>query len=361
MYCGVCFTNVSAQCTSNILTNASFELPAQNDIGDNLTNSSSFNGWNIPENAQFNIVRVNGSVYGEGPDTAQDGNQYADIGKADGSIQQAFVLSCPSTINFSGYFSRREAGGNDFSSYIEILDAGGTVVSTSSVVTFTINENQELWKQVTGTAFLPAGNYTFSFVVNNFANCDNAFLCVTPSCALPLKLSLFEGVVNNCTNVLNWKSESEENVKQYEVEYSENGINYVKAGEVVAINNISGANYHFTHTAAVNEKNFYRLKMVDKNGSFIYSKQVIVKNNCAKKAFVQMLSVNPVKDIVQLAVSGLQTNSSLIIYNAHGNKVDVVTINNGIHVLDMNKFASGIYFFKIKTPVGTEVLRISKL
>jgi hypothetical protein len=355
------FTKSMAQCTVNMLTNPSFELPLQSSTGDNITGSSVFNGWTIPGSDQFNIVRVNGTVYGQGPDTAQDGNQYADIVKQDGVIQQSFVLSCPSNIDFSGYFSRREAGGNNFTSYIEILDASGTVVSTSSVVTFTINESQEVWKQVTGSAFLPAGNYTFSFSVDNFANVDNGFLCITPLCVLPVKLSLFEGSSNNCSNILSWHTESEENVKQYDIEYSENGINFIKAGEVAALNNYQGSSYHFIHATAFKEKAYYRIKLVNKNGSHTQSQQLVIKNDCIPSAYIKLLSENPVKNVLRLAVGGLPANTPLIIYNAYGNKITCIKINNGNSSFDMSTYTSGTYFFKTTVPSGDVILRVNKL
>jgi hypothetical protein len=98
------------QCTTNMLINPSFEAPVQPNIGDNEIGSPVFNGWTMPGGTQFNIIRANGTVYGEGPDTAQQGKQYADVVKADGMIQQSFALTCPSAIDFSGYFSRREPG-----------------------------------------------------------------------------------------------------------------------------------------------------------------------------------------------------------------------------------------------------------
>lgn len=350
------------QCTTNMLINPSFEAPVQPNIGDNEIGSPVFNGWTMPGGTQFNIIRANGSVYGEGPDTAQQGKQYADVVKADGMIQQSFALTCPSAIDLSGYFSRREPGGSGFNSYIEIYNEVGAVVSTSSIVSFTATENQEAWKQVVGTAFLPAGNYTFSFYVDNFANCDNGFLCITPNCVLPLTISVFEATVNQCTIELNWKVETEINVKHYEVEYSEDGSNYKIAGYLQALNNSAQAKYTFKHFATAAGTIFYRLKIINNDGSFTYSKQLLVKNNCSD-INVQLVYPNPVKEELKIVVTGLPLNlpSQYLLFNSTGKLIEAKKIFNGINLINMQHLSAGVYFIKVPDAVAKNTFIVTKL
>jgi hypothetical protein len=352
-----------SQCTTNVLANPSFEAPVQPAIGDNLTGSTTFNGWTIPGvGSQFNIIKTDGSVYGEGPDIAQDGNQYADIAKSDGFIQQGFILTCPSSIDFSGYYSRRDAGGSGFNGYIEIINGAGAVVSTSSIVSFTATESQEVWKQVTGTAFLPPGNYTFSFYVDNFANCDNAFLCITPNCVLPVTLSLFNGTVEKCVAVLSWKTTGEISIKQYEVQYSTDGNNYVTAGIIPAVNNSLPANYRFAHAASSSGNIFYRLKITDRDGGFTFSQQLNLKNNCLGIT-VQMVYPNPVKDVMKIFVSGLSAASTtnLLLYNNNGKRIAERQLQNGTNVINMGQYAAGVYFLKIPAATDNNYFTITKL
>ena len=99
--------------------------------------------------------------------------------------------------------------------------------------------------------------------------------------ALPVELLSFTGRPEACTTLLNWVSASEEAFSAYELEWSADGRNFEM------IESIAGAggsdltkNYNYTHEKA-SAKNYYRLKMVDLDGSYEYSDLVFVETACA--------------------------------------------------------------------------------
>jgi len=79
----------------------------------------------------------------------------------------------------------------------------------------------------------------------------------------PVKLIAWDVAVANCKSSLTWKSATESNFKQYEIEYSTDGINYYSVRTTTG----QGDNtpYSFIHNPAQG-KAYYRLKMVDLAG-----------------------------------------------------------------------------------------------
>lgn len=356
------FTQSFGQCTTNILFNPSFESPVQPNIGNNLTGNANFNGWTIPSGAAFNIIKTNGTPYGGGPDNAQNGIQYVDITNAGGFVQQSFTLTCATTITFSGYFSRREAGGVPFNSYIEIVNASAAVVATSNILNFTVGESQEVWKLANGTAALPAGTYVFRFFVDNYANCDAAFLCTNPDCGpLPVQLTEFSGAVEKCSVKLKWESQSEINFKAYQVEYSSNGTDFTAIGTVNATNNSSAINnYEFLQPAAVTGKGIYRLKMIDIDGKYKYSDRIVLNVKCNGNDV--LIYPNPTKDFINISIlnPAVSYAATAKLYNVRGQLVINKTVKNGTNKIDIKTLSSGIYYLVIGDAAENKKYKIVK-
>jgi large repetitive protein len=70
---------------------------------------------------------------------------------------------------------------------------------------------------------------------------------------------------------LAWKTANEQNADRFQVEYSTDGNSFTAIGAVMAFNMISGGSYSFIHTNPSQGINYYRLKMLDKDGRFSYS------------------------------------------------------------------------------------------
>ena len=171
--------------TANLLANGSFEDPVQTNVGDHYI--SSIPNWQISNNATSNLIKVNSSSYTSGPDTAHEGVQYIAVPGGNHFVSQTLTLASTASVRFGGWFSRREVLlGTDFSTFVEILDAGtNAVVATSATVNLTAFENQELWKEAYGNVTLAAGNYVFRFQLTDYANCDDAYVTINdPTVAL---------------------------------------------------------------------------------------------------------------------------------------------------------------------------------
>ena len=121
------------------------------------------------------------------------------------------------------------------------------------------------------------GTTTADFSIVNIAGsfAPNRFRVVfTPAIVLPLSFTSVKARRQSDNIAVEWKVESESNIKQYEIEKSLDGNHYTKAG-IVAANNSTVNNYNWLDTQATTGCNYYRIKSIHIAGNIKYS--VVVK------------------------------------------------------------------------------------
>ncbi|MCF2503959.1 T9SS type A sorting domain-containing protein [Dyadobacter sp. CY107] len=93
---------------------------------------------------------------------------------------------------------------------------------------------------------------------------------------LPVTLVTFDALAENDNAVLTWTTSQETNNKGFEVERSADGKHFEKIGFVNPYSSGSDTtqNYQYTDSAPLSGPNYYRLKQLDHDGKFAYSKMV---------------------------------------------------------------------------------------
>jgi Secretion system C-terminal sorting domain len=120
----------------------------------------------------------------------------------------------------------------------------------------------------TGAGTVSVGNVTS----NNISAWSPFTLGLVPVTTLPVRLLFFTGKATDQGNQLTWKTASEVNFSHFEIEKSENTSTYNKIGSVKGS---KGEAYEFVDASAKNAA-YYRLKMVDIDGSSAYSKVIFI-------------------------------------------------------------------------------------
>jgi hypothetical protein len=173
------------------------------------------------------------------------------------------------------------------------------------------------------------------------------FTIVTP---LPINLSFLDvKKYNDKQNLVSWTTESEKNSSLFEVEKSINGKSWVKIGEMNAAGTTTQReNYSFVDKNPA-AKNYYRLKMLDRDGSFEYSKTVSLNNELSTSL---TLYPNPIHDRLNLNIEGGNINEvNIQVINSCGQVVliskNTVGRSSTIVSLDTNELQAGIYFIRI--------------
>ncbi|MEO7451282.1 MAG: FG-GAP-like repeat-containing protein [Chitinophagaceae bacterium] len=104
------------------------------------------------------------------------------------------------------------------------------------------------------------------------------FVATKGSALLPLRLVSFNGFVADKKPFLRWTSATEINLNYFEIQRSTDGLSFKKLAAVKAGGGSNpNKNYSFTDiTTFGNESYYYRLKMVDQDGAFSYSKVIVL-------------------------------------------------------------------------------------
>jgi hypothetical protein len=162
---------------------------------------------------------------------------------------------------------------------------------------------------------------------------------------LPVKLESFTAAPQGSNVLLSWVAADEINVANYEVECSNNAVNFVNIGGIV-LNN--GRNYSMQHTAPVTGINYYRLKTIDKDGKISYSD--IRKVNFGKGSTITIYP-NPTAESVNIIFTSSLINkpADLSIIAMDGRVLYQESKNalSRTETISLGKLANGKYILKI--------------
>lgn len=178
------------------------------------------------------------------------------------------------------------------------------------------------------------------------------FTYPTPTVVLPVSLLQFTGSNRNGNHVLNWQTASEQNSKAFYIEKSRDGISYSSIGQVEAAGYSNAVKaYNFTDGQVKEGLSYYRLRMVDKDGSAAYSNIVILKQEAVSGKI--SLFPCPATDFTIVTVSATTPeNITLRMLDKDGKQVFTRNerIGSGatnIRLGQLDRFAAGTYYLQV--------------
>jgi len=218
----------------------------------------------------------------------------------------------------------------------------------------TVGTDCYLWSSNSGSYGLLGYNFSV-FVLNNANNRHGFAVRCVSNAPLPIKLIEFDGRANEKAIELYWETASEHNNLGFEIQKLKNigdwetidfregqgTTNEVKEYQFEDINPISGINY-------------YRLKQIDFEGAFEYSKVIAVQYNRAEKGI--NVFPNPSNGLINLQINNLANqklkikvldNMGRTIWHSGLIKVE----SNWKREIEIN--GNGIYF--VITQLGNEI------
>lgn len=232
----------------------------------------------------------------------------------------------------------------DAASGMEIWKTDGTVAGTSLV--------SDLNPGAAGSN--PSGLINLNNAVYFSANDGtdlNELWKINMGSVVPLKLLSFTAYKQNKTVQLQWRTENEINTRHFEMERSGDGRVFKNIGNVSAGG--SNSNYYSgIDNSPLNGVNYYRLKMVDKDGIFTYSQ--IIKINFAQGNSVTV-QPNPAKDFIVVANAEQYKAFKLVDINGKEVRHFEKNINNRYNV---SGIAKGIYLLQLYSDDIMEVKKI---
>jgi pimeloyl-ACP methyl ester carboxylesterase len=175
------------------------------------------------------------------------------------------------------------------------------------------------------------------------------------SASLPLSLLNFNAILSNKQVLLNWQTTQEINTSHFIIERSTNGADFSSIGKVIASGNSSATkNYSYIDDKPISGTNYYRLKMVDLDGQFIYSKIIAVKNDASN---LLRIYPNPANEILYVQANEDNDLTALQIFDAGGRKLKeekVVLNGNATHSINIKDLPKGVYNLLLKSKTINE-------
>ncbi|MDZ7880786.1 MAG: T9SS type A sorting domain-containing protein [Saprospiraceae bacterium] len=147
----------------------------------------------------------------------------------------------------------------------------------------------------------------------------------------------------NGTIQLNWQTASEINFKQFEVEKSSNGKDFINIGIVKAKGYTGVSQYVFTDLN-FKEKAYYRLHQIDNDGKTAYSKTIAVAPNSVRPNVKITPSVSDEIWTVETDAEDLR-RAQIEVFDAHGKLM--ISQKGTEKNIKTHRLVRGVYFVKV--------------
>jgi len=174
---------------------------------------------------------------------------------------------------------------------------------------------------------------------------------------LPVELISFSGKENKSGIILEWATANEINNDHFEIERSNSAALFVKIAEMKGHgNSLSKHTYSVQDTKKGKGTYYYRLKQVDEDGTFTYSKVIAVNSKQFVSTMALQVAPNPVTNsqFTIFLVGGETTQLQILSLNSH--LVHSQIINSDIRELNLNAnqlhLQSGVYLLSVKSVYG---------
>ncbi len=220
-------------------------------------------------------------------------------------------------------------------------DINGDVASNDSNVSMQF-DFRSLYTTILKDWFCVPSNDLPSIMLNSF----NTLPVLQPSAgcnvSLPVNLMLFTGRLVNEASQLDWRTSYDVNFDYFELEYSASGQGFGFLAKVSRKGNPGQVtDYGYRHDGIREGLNHYRLKMVDKDGTYTYSDIVVVRLSHQQNTIT--LYPNPVINVFRLGTAVAVTEIQL--YGINGTLLRRVKYAAGTSI-DISDFRKGVYVWK---------------
>jgi hypothetical protein len=221
----------------------------------------------------------------------------------------------------------------------------------------------EYWGTSNGT-FPPGGpNVYWLNIITKAKNFMLDRMPELPACVSPVTLTSFTGNKADEKIYLYWTTTMETNLKSMIVERSDDGLNFTSLISMQPRGTSgNGASYSTTDAFPYSGNSFYRLKLIDLDGSFAYS-GILSFQTKSQDLIVTQLYPNPVRDRLYMQLQSAkdrQVNVSIFDITGKPLQADVLRLKKGMNNTDISfqKLEGGIYIIRFKNELEGNLLTV---
>lgn len=167
----------------------------------------------------------------------------------------------------------------------------------------------------------PPGTASFTATANGGPGSGCTPCNAASSTVLPVELAFFKGELGQKELVtLKWQTLSEKNNDRFSIEHSTEGEVFNRIGEIDGAGTTTEPqDYTFTHHTPSAGTNYYRLKQLDFDGTFEYSKVIAINAPGSNDVFA---FPNPAKDKLTLQYDYSKGSSNIQLFDALGRRLN---------------------------------------
>jgi hypothetical protein len=207
-----------------------------------------------------------------------------------------------------------------------------------------------------GSGLLNLGNTlgtTFNFVFDN-NGLGKSYVFSPDLCGLrtlPTTLISFRGAVVDKTVQLTWTTLMEQNVDRYELQRSTDGVFFTMRALILAYGGQRN-DYNFPDKYPLPGVNYYRLRIIDKDGKYVYSNIISARFDKKVEGHI-VVTPNPIQEDVKVKMTGfIKGVYNLRLYNSSGDVVQSKKINltmpEQTEIMERTQnMAAGVYWLSI--------------
>ena len=223
-------------------------------------------------------------------------------------------------------------------------NTGETNSSMGTPRVFYYNSGTTSWvAQTSGTTTIGSNTLTYTGYMGTFS----PFSVMDNATPLPVTFTSLTGNIRNGQAQLNWTIADEHNVDHYQVEESNNGMQFRNLTQVDASNRSA---YQASDASLNAGANFYRVKAVDIDGKLTYSKIIRLENGFVDQQI--RVYPNPSQGELTLGLNIAAGNYQIRVINAVGQTVhqQPLTHEGGSRSLPLAlpKLNAGIYQVEVR-------------
>ncbi|MBP6432762.1 MAG: T9SS type A sorting domain-containing protein [Ferruginibacter sp.] len=191
------------------------------------------------------------------------------------------------------------------------------------------------------------------------ANTRALVLSVRPLSVMPIKLIEFYGIGDKERNTILWTTTNESKLQKYEVQRSDDGIIFTTISTVKPLNSNNITKYSIVDNLFFYGDNYYRLKIINDDGTFTFSQIITLRNDAIK---TQIVNIYPNPIINEVSVQFTSSSTKIINYiitDITGRQVDngllSITKGNTKQIINCRKFRTGTYSIKFGDNTNTTI------
>ncbi len=273
----------------------------------------------------------------------------------DAAIAQATTWGGYTPTVADAYWFKRDAFDPDLD-----IDATGSLLAPSDITSLRNSPTSSLGINTSDGIAGQTGNGKNHIQFNGINSFSGGTAAITINkTALPVAISSFEAEDNGCNALLQWSVESEVDFSHYIIERSRNGVDFEYVQQIIPLKLDGTMGYSYTDEN-INGKMFYRLKLLNLDGTYKYTDVILVDTICEDPISNLNLYPNPLGlDKTNLTVSFLNKTESvvwIIVSNLAGSELmkfpyDAMIGDNTVGI-DISNLNVGTYFITLQKSKG---------